>query len=74
MSNEETWLAAWRMVVKNRLFDKGLLFHSDRGVQYASAAFANTLESANVIRIMSKKGNCWDNSVAELRNTSRLPK
>jgi transposase InsO family protein len=35
MSVEETSLAAWRMAIKNRSITKGL-FHSDRGVQYAS--------------------------------------
>lgn len=65
MSTEETSLAAWRMAIKNRPIRKGLIFHSDRGVQYASHAFTNTLESEKVIRSMSRKGNCWDNAVAE---------
>jgi len=42
-----------------------LIFHSDRGVQYANKKFANTIESYGVIRSMSRKGNCWDNAVAE---------
>ena len=65
MSTEETSLAAWRMAIKNRSIKKGMLFHSDRGVQYASKKFANTLDSYGVIRSMSRKGNCWDNAVAE---------
>jgi len=65
MSTEETSLAAWRMAIKNRPVQKGLIFHSDRGVQYASKKFANTIESYNVTRSMSRKGNCWDNAVAE---------
>lgn len=65
MSTEETSLAAWRMALKNRPVEKGLIFHSDRGVQYANHAFANTLESQKVTRSMSRKGNCWDNAVAE---------
>jgi transposase InsO family protein len=65
MSAEETSLAAWRMAVKNRPVAKGLIFHSDRGVQYACNTFANTVESYGVIRSMSRKGNCWDNAVAE---------
>ena len=60
MSTEETSLVAWRMAIKNRPVQKGLIFHSDRGVQ-----FANTIESYNVTRSMSRKGNCWDNAVAE---------
>lgn len=65
MSTEETSLGTWRMAVKNRSFEKRLIFHSDRRVQYASATFTNTLESANVVRSMSRKGNYWDNAVAE---------
>jgi putative transposase len=65
MSTEETSLAAWKMAVKNRKVTKGLIFHSDRGVQYVSKKFAKTIESYGVIRSMSRKGNCWDNAVAE---------
>ena len=66
MSTEETSLAAWRMALKNRNISKGLIFHSDRGVQYACEKFANTLDSYKMItRSMSRKGNCWDNAVAE---------
>nr|WP_228460002.1 IS3 family transposase [Chryseobacterium muglaense] len=65
MSTEETSLAAWKMAVKNRKVAKGLIFHSDRGVQYASTKFVKTIESYGVTRSMSRKGNCWDNAVAE---------
>jgi putative transposase len=66
MSTEETTLGAWKMAVKNRDIDEGLIFHSDRGVQYASKKFVNVLYSyKKVIRSMSRKGNCWDNAVAE---------
>ncbi|MDV7698234.1 IS3 family transposase [Chryseobacterium soli] len=65
MSTEETSLAAWKMVGKNRKFAKGLIFHSDRGVQYASKKFAKTIESYGLIRSMIRKGNCWDNAAAE---------
>lgn len=66
MSAEETSLAAWKMAIKNRGITKGLVFHSDRGVQYACEKFANTLDSHKIItRSMSRKGNCWDNAVAE---------
>ena len=65
MNTEETTLAAWKMATRNRSVQKGLIFHSDRGVQYANKKFANTIESYEVIRSMSRKGNCWDNAVAE---------
>ena len=65
MSTEETSLAAWKMAIKNRSIKKGMLFHSYRGIQYASKKFTNLLDSYGVIRSMSRKGNCWDNAVAE---------
>jgi transposase InsO family protein len=66
MSTEETALAAWKMAVTNRTPEKGLIFHSDRGIQYASKKFTNVIDSYKIItRSMSRKGNCWDNAVAE---------
>jgi putative transposase len=44
---------------------QGLLFHSDRGVQYACAAFRAVLEAHGIARSMSRTGNCYDNAVAE---------
>ena len=43
----------------------GVLFHSDRGSQYASGQFQRTITSAGFVPSMSRKGNCWDNAVAE---------
>lgn len=43
----------------------GLLHHSDRGSQYTSRAYQLRLEQAEIIVSMSRKGNCWDNSVME---------
>jgi len=66
MSVEETSLAAWRMAITNRNISKGLIFHSDRGLQYAGKKFTNVVDSYKMItRSMSRKGNCWDNAVAE---------
>ena len=65
MSTEETSLSAWKMAVKNRKIGESLIFHSDRDVQYARLKFANTLESYGVTRRMGRRGNCWDNAVAE---------
>ena len=59
MSVEETSLAAWKMAIKNRSVENGLIFHSDRGVQYASKKFTNVIDSYKTItRSMSRKGNC----------------
>lgn len=41
------------------------IFHSDRGVQYASADFRAELKKHGFIQSMSRKGNCYDNAVAE---------
>lgn len=42
-----------------------IIFHSDRGSQYASAAFTRKLKALGFVASMSRKGNCWDNAVAE---------
>ncbi len=44
---------------------RGFMVHSDRGIQYASEQFRSLLKSAKAIQSMSRKGNCWDNAVAE---------
>jgi transposase InsO family protein len=43
----------------------GLIHHSDRGSQYASASYQQLLSRHGVICSMSRKGNCWDNAMAE---------
>ena len=45
--------------------EEGLVFHSDRGSQYASDAYRAALREHGVVCSMSRKGNCWDNAVAE---------
>ena len=63
---DQTVIPAWRMAITNRPIIDHLLFHSDRGVQYACNAFAHLLEThPKVSRSMSRKGDCWDNAVAE---------
>ncbi|MBE7488460.1 MAG: hypothetical protein DIKNOCCD_02151 [bacterium] len=44
---------------------EGILFHSDRGCQYASTAFRQMLERKGFISSMSRKGNCYDNAALE---------
>jgi transposase InsO family protein len=43
----------------------GLLFHSDQGVQYSAKKFIKQLEKLKITQSMSRRGNCWDNSVME---------
>jgi transposase InsO family protein len=53
-------MALWR-----RKPGRGLLHHSDRGVQYACAEYQTLLHQHGIRCSMSRKGNCWDNAVAE---------
>jgi transposase InsO family protein len=55
------------MATGNRRPREGLIFHSDRGVQYCSEEFRNILNRLcpTVRQSMSRKGNCWDNACAE---------
>ena len=43
----------------------GVLFHSDRGSQYASGAFRGVLQEYGITSSMSRRGNCWDNACSE---------
>jgi len=62
----DTVIPAWKMAVKNRPINSGLIFHSDRGAQYAGHEFRNTLSANKLVsQSMSRKANCWDNAVAE---------
>ena len=65
MKTIDTVVPAWRMAVRNRPITASLMFHSDRGVQYASGEFRKELKSSLITQSMSRKGNCWDNAVAE---------
>lgn len=66
MKASDTSIAAFKMAVKNRPIEGEIIFHSDRGIQYACTEFSTLLDTTyGVIRSMSRKGNCWDNAVAE---------
>ena len=58
-------LAALQKAVWRFKPEPGLIIHSDRGVQYACDAFRMALKEHGCIQSMSRKGNCWDNAVAE---------
>ena len=58
-------LAALDMALTNRRIKPGLVHHSDRGVQYASTAYMERLESVGALPSMSAKGNPYDNAKAE---------
>ena len=65
MSASKTVIPAIRMVNRNGAFPKNMIFHSDKGSQYACKQTVNILKSLNAKQSMSRKGNCWDNAVAE---------
>lgn len=66
MKAKDTTIAAFKMAVKNRPVVQSLIFHSDRGIQYACDEFRQELGAYPLIRqSMSRRANCWDNAVAE---------
>ena len=58
-------LTALKRAVARRRPPKGLIIHSDRGVQYACTAFTTWATRRGFVQSMSRKGDCWDNAVAE---------
>ena len=58
-------LDALAMAVAARRPAPGLVHHSDRGSQYASHDYRRALEAQRIRCSMSRKGDCWDNAVAE---------
>jgi len=66
LETKSTIVPAWRMAKGNRKITDDLIFHSDRGIQYASKEFRKLLKkNKRVTQSMSRKANCWDNAVAE---------
>ncbi len=63
--NSALVLSALSMALLHRDPPVGLLFHSDRGVQYAAGNFRAALASAGIIPSMSRRGNCYDNAAME---------
>ena len=58
--NDALLMAIWK-----RKPPKGLVWHTDRGSQYASDSHRKIIKDHHIIQSMSRKGNCWDNAVAE---------
>jgi transposase InsO family protein len=61
----ELVLEALQRAIIQRRPAAGLVHHSDRGSQYASAAYRAALAKHGIVQSMSRKGNCWDNAVVE---------
>ncbi len=62
---KELVINALQMAIWRRKPEPNLVFHSDRGSQYCSKAFQQLLKKNQIKSSMSRKGDCWDNSVAE---------
>lgn len=58
-------LDALGMALRTRHPEPGLIHHSDRGIQYASGDYQKLLSEHGITCSMSRKGDCWDNAVAE---------
>ena len=56
---------ALNMAIQQRRPAPGLIVHSDRGSQYASELYQDLLDEHGFVCSMSRKGNCWDNAIAE---------
>ena len=65
MTAEHTTINSFKRAISNRKPKPGMIFHSDRGVQYACEDFRALLATNKCVQSMSRKGNCWDNAVAE---------
>lgn len=57
--------SALKTAIEQRKPEAGLIVHSDRGIQYASFSYRSLLKMHKFIGSMSRKGDCWDNAVAE---------
>jgi len=65
LSASETTIAALNCACRRYHPARGIIFHSDRGIQYACKDFRKLLKKYHMIQSMSAKGDCWDNAVAE---------
>lgn len=65
MKASETTIAALKDAIARFHPESGLIFHSDRGVQYACNDFRELLRTYQIIQSMSGKGDCYDNAVTE---------
>lgn len=63
--NQQLVIDALIMAIRQRNPRPGLIHHSDQGVQYTGPSYRNILKAHDMIESMSRKGNCYDNAVAE---------
>ena len=65
LDTESLTLSALKMALVSRAPGRGLIHHSDRGTQYTSGDFRKVLDARGIVCSMSRRGDCWDNAVAE---------
>ncbi len=67
MTAHDTTIAAFKKAARKRglQVQNQIMFHSNNGLQYACAEFTLLLKKFNCTQSMSRKGNCWENAVAE---------
>ena len=63
--DQQLVLNALNMALLQRRVKPGLIHHSDQGRQYSSAAYQAVLQRHRIIASMSRRGNCYDNALAE---------
>jgi putative transposase len=61
----DTVLTAFYRATGQRGAVRGTILHSDRGTQYCCTGFTAAMKLSGIVQSMSRKGNCWDNAVAE---------
>jgi len=66
LTSSGTVIPVIRMGNRSRSFKEGMIFHSDRGIQYACKQTVQLLQYYRVKQNMSGKGNCWDNAVLKV--------
>jgi transposase InsO family protein len=64
-NDEALTLSALQMALEQREPPPGLVHHTDRGTTYASGTYQDLLARHGLVCSMSRKGDCWDNAVAE---------
>lgn len=64
----ENTVEALKMAVSNRVSDKPLIHHSDRGIQYAAAVYQKELQRSNITPSMTDGYDCYQNALAERMN------
>jgi putative transposase len=66
----ELVIDALRMAARNYRLEPGAIFHTDRGSQYLSHAFAETAAQLDIRRSVGRVGSCFDNALAESFNAA----